>query len=452
MILKRKIYNKLLKWKNEYKGTKAILIEGARRIGKSTVCEEFARNEYKSYIIIDFAICPEEVKNYFNNYMNDLDTFFMLLSAAFGKKLYPGESLIIFDEVQRFPKARECIKYLVADGRYEYIETGSLISIRENVKNIVLPSEERHLKMYPMDFEEFCTALGEEQIIEYIQKCFTDRIPLENSLHHKAMILFKQYMLVGGMPMSVVNFIESHKDFDRSDSEKRDILELYRGDIMKINSQYKNKVLSVFDQIPGLLSRHEKRIVFKEIASGSTAEQYEDTFFWLSDSMISNECFMCSDPNVGLSINENRTYIKCYLADTGLLVSHAFDENELLENEVYKQILNDKLSLNEGMLYENVIAQMLVANGHKLFFYNHYNEEKHRNDIEIDFLLSNNSKLKYRIYPIEVKSSPKYTVTSLKRFKEKYSSRIGECYIIHPRNLSLKEDIICIPPYMTICL
>ncbi|MGN0581519.1 MAG: DUF4143 domain-containing protein [Oscillospiraceae bacterium] len=252
--------------------------------------------------------------------------------------------------------------------------------------------------------------------------------------------------------MSVVNFIESHKDFDRSDSEKRDILELYRGDIMKINSQYKNKVLSVFDQIPGLLSRHEKRIVFKEIASGSTAEQYEDTFFWLSDSMISNECFMCSDPNVGLSINENRTYIKCYLADTGLLVSHAFDENELLENEVYKQILNDKLSLNEGMLYENVIAQMLVANGHKLFFYNHYNEEKHRNDIEIDFLLSNNSKLKYRIYPIEVKSSPKYTVTSLKRFKEKYSSRIGECYIIHPRNLSLKEDIICIPPYMTICL
>lgn len=452
MILKRKIYNKLLKWKNEYKGTKAILIEGARRIGKSTVCEEFARNEYKSYIIIDFAICPEEVKNYFNNYMNDLDTFFMLLSAAFGKKLYPGESLIIFDEVQRFPKARECIKYLVADGRYEYIETGSLISIRENVKNIVLPSEERHLKMYPLDFEEFCTALGEEQIIEYIQKCFTDRIPLENSLHHKAMILFKQYMLVGGMPMSVVNFIESHKDFDRSDSEKRDILELYRGDIMKINSQYKNKVLSVFDQIPGLLSRHEKRIVFKEIASGSTAEQYEDTFFWLSDSMISNECFMCSDPNVGLSINENRTYIKCYLADTGLLVSHAFDENELLENEVYKQILNDKLSLNEGMLYENVIAQMLVANGHKLFFYNHYNEEKHRNDIEIDFLLSNNSKLKYRIYPIEVKSSPKYTVTSLKRFKEKYSSRIGECYIIHPRNLSLKEDIICIPPYMTICL
>lgn len=452
MILKRKIYSKLLKWKNEYKGTKAILIEGARRIGKSTVCEEFARNEYKSYIIIDFAICPEEVKNYFNNYMNDLDTFFMLLSAAFGKKLYPGESLIIFDEVQRFPKARECIKYLVADGRYEYIETGSLISIRENVKNIVLPSEERHLKMYPMDFEEFCTALGEEQIIEYIQKCFTDRIPLENSLHHKAMILFKQYMLVGGMPMSVVNFIESHKDFDRSDSEKRDILELYRGDIMKINSQYKNKVLSVFDQIPGLLSRHEKRIVFKEIASGSTAEQYEDTFFWLSDSMISNECFMCSDPNVGLSINENRTYIKCYLADTGLLVSHAFDENELLENEVYKQILNDKLSLNEGMLYENVIAQMLVANGHKLFFYNHYNEEKHRNDIEIDFLLSNNSKLKYRIYPIEVKSSPKYTVTSLKRFKEKYSSRIGECYIIHPRNLSLKEDIICIPPYMTICL
>ncbi len=221
---------------------------------------------------------------------------------------------------------------------------------------------------------------------------------------------------------------------------------------MKINAQYRSKVLAIYDQIPGLLSQHEKRVVFKEIQEGSYAQQYEETFFWLSDSMISNECFLCSDPNVGLSINEKRTYVKCYFGDTGLLVSHAFDENELLEAEVYKQILGDKLSMNEGMLYENMIAQMLTANGHKLYFYTGYNEEKHRNDMEIDFLLSNNSKLKYKIYPIEVKSGKNYTTSSLLRFREKYNARIGESYIIHPKNLTIKDGIICIPPYMTICL
>ncbi len=351
-----------------------------------------------------------------------------------------------------YPKARECVKYLVADGRYDYIETGSLISIKENVKNIVIPSEERHLNMYPMDFEEFCDALGEEQICGYIRKCFADRMPLENELHHKAMLLFKQYMLVGGMPQSVIAFLESRKDFDRADIEKRDILSLYRSDIMKIDSKYRSKVLTIFDQIPGLLSQHEKRVVFNDVSAGSKANQYEETFFWLSDSMISNECFLCNDPNVGLSINENRAYVKCYLGDTGLLVSHAFDENELLEDEVYKQILGDKLNMNEGMLYENAIAQMLTANGHKLYFYTQYNAEKHRNDIEIDFLISNNSKLKYKMFPIEVKSGKKYSIESLKRFKEKYKARIGECYVIHPRNLCFKNDIVCIPPYMTICL
>ncbi len=453
MILKRKIYDKLLSWKNESNGDKAILIEGARRIGKSTICKEFAQNEYKSYIILDFAVCSDDIKDYFNKYIDDLDTFFMLLSTACGVKLHRRESLIIFDEVQRFPRAREAIKYLVADGRYDYIETGSLISIKENVKDIVIPSEERHLKMYPLDFEEFCIALGEEQMIPYIRKCFDEKAPLERNLHNKAMMLFKQYMLVGGMPQSVIGFIENHKDFDKADIEKRDILELYRGDIMKIRSRYRSKVLAIFDQIPGLLSQHEKRVVFKQISEDSRgAEQYEDTFFWLADSMISNECFLCSDPSVGLSLNETRSYVKCYMGDTGLLVSHAFDENELLESEVYKQILNDELSMNEGMLYENAIAQMLTANGHKLYFYTHYSEEKHRNDIEIDFLLSNNSKLKYKLYPIEVKSGKRYTTKSLLRFKEKFSSRIGECYIIHPRNLLIKDDIICIPPYMAICL
>ena len=452
MILKRKMYVKLLEWKRESKGSKAILIEGARRIGKSTICEEFAKNEYDNYILIDFAKKDKDVEQYFESYLNDLDTFFMMLQAHFGKRLKKRDAVIIFDEVQMYPQARAAIKYLVADGRYDYIETGSLISIKENVKDIVIPSEERHINMYPLDFEEFAWALGEDVLIDCIRDCFNKRIPMDRGLHNKAMLLFKQYMLVGGMPKPVILFVENNKDFYLVDKEKRDILKLYREDVMKINARYRSKVLSIFDHIPGLLSQHEKRVNFKNIQEGSYAEQYEETFFWLSDSMVSNECFMCSEPNVGLSINEVRTYVKCYMGDTGLLVSHAFDENELLEDEVYKQILSGKLSLNEGMLYENIIAQMLTANGHKLYFYMHYNEEKHRNDIEIDFVLSNNSKLKYKIYPIEVKSGTKYTTTSLLRFKEKYKDRIGESYIIHPKNLIVKDDILCIPPYMVMML
>lgn len=454
MILRRKIYSGLKNWKTEAKGKKAILIEGARRIGKSTIAEEFAKKEYESYIVIDFAKKDSVVEEYFNRYLNDLDTFFMLLSVHYGVKLKNRDSLIIFDEVQMFPQARAAIKYLVADGRYDYIETGSLISIRENVKDIVLPSEERHMKMYPLDFEEFAWALGEEELIEYIKKCFKERIPLDRGLHNKAMMLFKEYILVGGMPKPVIAFIENKKDFTECEQEKKDILTLYRSDIMKINTQYKSKVIAIFDQIPGLLSSHEKRVIFNKIQGiqGTSFEKYEESFFWLADSMISNECFLCNDPNVGLSINENRTYLKCYLADTGLLVSHAFDDNELLENEVYKQILGDKLSMNEGMLYENVIAQMLVANGHKLYFYTNYNAEKHRNDIEIDFIISNNSKLKYKMFPIEVKSSKKYSTVSLDRFIDKFRNRIGQSYIIHPQNLVIKNDILCIPPYMTFCL
>lgn len=452
MLFKRKIYDKFLAWKDETKGKKALLVEGARRIGKSTIVEEFAKNEYKSYIIIDFAKASQDIKSYFQQHLNNLDTFYMLLSVQYGVKLYPRESIIIFDEVQMFPKAREAIKYLVADGRYDFIETGSLISIKENVKDIVLPSEERHIKMYPLDFEEFCWALGEEALVSYIRRCFEEKTPLERHIHDKAMLIFKEYMLVGGMPQSIVAYIENQKDFEKADLEKRDILELYRSDIMKIDARYRSKVLAIFDQIPGLLSRHEKRVVFNRIVENSTAEQYEETFFWLSDSMIVNECRRANDPAVGLSLSESDTYLKCYMGDTGLLLSHAFDENELLEEEVYKQILNDKLGLNEGMLYENVIAQMLAANNHRLFFYTHYNEEKKRNDIEIDFIISNNSKTKYKMYPIEVKSGVRYSIKSLQKFNEKYKDRIGGAYIIHPRNLTIKEDIICIPPYMTICL
>ena len=452
MIFKRKMYNRLLAWKRQAAGTKALLIEGARRIGKSTLVEEFAKNEYQSYLLIDFNKVSDSVISAFNNYMNDLDTFFLILSSEYGVKLYPKESIIIFDEIQQFPKARQAIKYLVADGRFDYIETGSLISIKENVQDITIPSEERTQLMYPMDFEEFAWAMNEEPLITYIRQCFDKKVSLEQGLHAKAMLLFRQYMIVGGMPKSLSAYLENNRSFEMADMEKRDILTLYRNDIMKIKSGYRSSVLSIFDQIPAFLSRSERRVVMNRIEKGASFPKYHDTFFWLSDSMIANECFNCSDPNVGLSLNEDRTYVKCYMGDTGLLISHTFDENEISDGELYREILLGKLSVNEGMFYENVIAQMLVAAGHKLYFYTRYNEEKHRNDMEIDFILSNHSKLKYKIFPIEVKSNDKYTIRSLIRFNESFHQRIGECYVIHPKNLCVKEGIVYLPAYMTFCL
>ena len=452
MIFKRKIYDKLLAWKREANGSRAILIEGARRIGKSTIVREFARNEYKSFIFIDFNTASEAVKSAFTNYMADLDTFFMILSAEYGVALYRRESIIVFDEVQTFPIARQAIKYLVADGRYDYIETGSLISIKENVSEITIPSEERKLLMYPMDLEEFCWAIKEEKLVEYIRQCFVDEVPLEQTLHAKAMLILRQYILVGGMPKSVSAFLENDRSFEKADLEKRDILHLYREDIMKIKSGYRSNVLAIFDQIPAFLSRSGRRVVMSEVDKGASFPKYHDTFYWLADSMIVNECFNCSDPNVGLSLNEDRTYVKCYMGDTGLLISHTFDENEIADEQLYKEILLGRLSVNEGMFYENVVAQMLVAAGHKLYFYTKYDNETHRNEIEIDFILSNNSKLKYKIYPIEVKSTDRYTTKSLLKFNEKFHSRIGRNYVIHPRNLKKENNILYIPAYMAFCL
>ncbi|MDE7378552.1 MAG: AAA family ATPase [Paraprevotella sp.] len=452
MIFKRKIYRRLLEWKSNSSNSKALLIEGARRIGKSTIVEEFAKNKYKSHLLIDFNIASNSVKSAFNNYMTDLDTFFMILSSEYNVTLHRRESIIIFDEVQQFPQARQAIKYLVADGRYDYIETGSLISIKEKVKDITIPSEERKISMYPMDFEEFGWAMGQNSLIAYIRKCFDDRIPLEQNLHAKAMLLFRQYMIVGGMPKSVSAYIENNRNFEMADREKRDILTLYRNDIMKINSGYRSNVLAIFDQIPAFLSKSERRVMVSKIEKGATFPKYHDTFFWLADSMIVNECFNCSDPDIGLSLNEDRTYVKCYMGDTGLLVSHTFDENEIADNALYREMLFGKLSTNEGMFYENAISQMLVAAGHKLYFYTRYNTEKHRNDIEIDFLLSNNSKLKYKIYPIEVKSNNRYSTTSLSRFADIFHKRIGTCYVVHPKNLKVENDTIYIPAYMVFCL
>ena len=451
-MFRRKIYDKLLDWKNNCKGTKALLIEGARRIGKSTVVEEFGKNEYKSYILIDFNKVSRVVIEAFETLAGKLDDFFMVLSSEYNTQLHKRESLIIFDEVQKYPHARELIKYFVADGRYDYIETGSLISIKENVKDITIPSEERKIRMYPMDFEEFCWALGNEQILEVIRSCFEKKEGLPNGLHNSAMLLFRQYLLVGGMPKSIDVFVSRSKDFGASDVEKRDILDLYREDIRKIDKKYQAKVQTTFDQIPAFLSKHEKRIILSRLDPNAKADNYEESFFWLADSMICNECFNCSDPNVGLAMNEDRTFIKCYMGDTGLLVSHAFSENDITETNLYRNILFDKLSINEGMLYENAIMQMLTANGHRPYFYTHYNEDKHRNDIEIDFLITEGGKVREKIIPIEVKSSSKFSTVSLERFLSKFRKRITSAYVIHPRNLLLKDGIVCIPPYMTFCL
>jgi hypothetical protein len=452
MIYKRNIYSKLLEWKQNAAGSKSLLIEGARRVGKSTIAKEFGKNEYRSYILVDFNMVSQSVLDAIEYNINDLDTFFVILSTEYSTQLYRRESLIIFDEIQRCPKARQALKYLVEDGRYDYIATGSLISIKENTKDITLPSEERRITMYPMTFEEFAAAMDEELLVDYIRNCFNKEQPLEAGLHRKANLLFRQFMIVGGMPKVVEAFIENDRSFAKADAEKRDILNLYRNDIMKINTPYRSKVLAIFDQIPAFLSKAERRVMLNQIQRGSTFPTYHDTFFWLSDSMMVNECFNCTDPNVGLSLNEDRSFIKCYMGDTGLLISHTFDENDLADNDLYRELLLGKLSVNEGMFYENVVAQMLVANGHKLYFYTRYNEEKHRNDIEIDFLLSNASKVKHKIYPIEVKSKEKYSMTSLDRFIEVFHNRIARSYVIHPKNLKVEGDKLYIPPYMTFCL
>ena len=365
----------MLAWKTECNGSKALFLEGARRIGKSTIAQKFAQNEYASFILLDFNNVSKKIKDNFNN-LNNLNLFYQTLSLEYNVKLYQRNSLIIFDEIQKFPRGREAIKYLVQDGRYDFIETGSLISIKENVQNITIPSEERKIKMYPVDFEEFLIAKGENLLSEYIKQCYADKIPLEQNLHARAMHSFREYMLVGGMPQSVVAYLDNNLDFEKSDIEKRDILNLYRNDIKKAAKRYNSKVSAIFENIPAYLSTHEKKIVLSEIAKNATFDKYDEPLFWLDDSMICNLCYKCNDPCVGFALNKNESAVKCYMGDTGLLVSLAFSENEIANQQLYKSIMDGKLSLNEGMLYENIISQMLIAQGRKLYFYTQYNPEK----------------------------------------------------------------------------
>ena len=304
------------------------------------------------------------------------------------------------------------------------------------------------MKMYPVDFKEFIAYLGEELLSEYIQDCCEKGKAPDLEMHKRSMRLFKEYMLVGGMPQAIVAYKDNDRRFESADIEKRDILELYRDDIKKAAGRYRSKISAVFDNIPSYLSKHEKKVILSEISPGATFDSYDDPLFWLDDSMICNLCYRCSDPNVGLALNKDESAVKCYMGDTGLLVSLAFSENQLAENELYKQIMNDKLSINQGMLYENMIAQMVASQGRKLYFYTRYNPEKHRNDIEIDFLLTNDDKTRYRVFPIEVKSSKNYTTTSLHRFHDIYGKRIAKQYIIHPKTYSVEDGVVKIPPYM----
>lgn len=444
--LKRKIRDKLRIWKQDRQGKTALLIEGARRVGKSYIVKKFGETEYKSYLLIDFANISPQVLDIFENDATDLDLFFNLLSVFYGVKLYPRESLIIFDEVQMYPKARQLIKYLVADRRYDYIETGSLITLKQNVQNIVIPSEEESLAMYPLDFEEFLWAMGDEVLFPYIRTCFEQKKPMGEALHRKTMNLFRQYMLVGGMPQAVEEYADT-KDFEKTDVIKRQILNLYRNDVAKFAKGYESKVRSIFDGIPSQLSKHEKKYTLASIDKEARFREYEDAFMWLEDAKIVNTCFNNTDPNIGLGLNTERLTLKCYMADTGLLFSHAFSDKELTEEEVYKAILFDRINLNEGMFMENIVAQMLRTKGYKLFFYSRSDRESD-NRMEIDFLIGD----KKKICPIEVKSSSYRKHASLDKFVNKFSAKIGTQYIIYTKDLRVEGEIVYLPIYMTGCL
>ena len=446
--MKRKIYDDLLNWKDK-NGKSALLVQGARRVGKSYIVEEFAQAEYESYILIDFNMANQQIKDIFINDLNDLDGFFLKLSTFYNIELYTRKSLIIFDEVQLFPRARSAVKYLVADGRFDYIETGSLISIRENVKDILIPSEEDHINMYPMDFEEFLWALGNEKVMELIRHCFDNMIPLGQALHRKTMDLFRQYLIIGGMPQ-VVESYTANRSFTEIDEIKRRILSLYRDDIRKHGKGYEMKLEAIYDELPSQLKKHNRHFKLSSLKEGARFEEYKNALFWLSDAMIVNNCYNSTEPNIGLNLNRDRTLLKCYMNDTGLLVSHAFNEKSIVSEEIYKKLLLDKLEVNLGMVLENVVAQMLVASGHKLYFYSNPSRDDTASRMEIDFLLAK-SKIsnRHNISPIEVKSAKNYTLTSLKKFRAKYGGQLHTPYVLHTNDLKVVEGITFLPIYMT---
>lgn len=453
--MKRKIYQQLLDWKHDRRGEVALLIEGARRIGKSYIVEEFAKNEYDSYLLIDFSRVNPKVIEFFDLYLDDLDMLFTSLELYGKKKLIPrknptdeASSLIIFDEIQFCPRARSAIKHLVANHRFDYIETGSLISIKKNVKDIMLPSEEHAIEMYPMDFEEFLWAMGDEMMMPFIKMQFEKRKPME-AFHRKALDYFRQYMIVGGMPQAVQTYVDT-RDFDKVDERKRDILSIYRNDIRKYADNQETKVAAIFEELPGQLQKHEKKFRLADLQSHARMRDYSEAFFWLSDAKIINCCYNSTEPSIGLKLNEERTTLKCYMGDTGLLISHAFDERGIVTSELYQKLMFDKLEVNEGMLLENIVAQMLRAAGHKLYFFSKYSAKEADERMEIDFLIAKPTiTSRHNISPIEVKSGSHYTITSLKKCIKKYDKQLATPYVLHDKDLKVEDGIMYLPLYMT---
>lgn len=441
MVLKRKIYESFLDWKANWAGKRALLVQGARRIGKSTIVEEFAKNEYETYILINFQSDLGKVEQLFKNDISDLDTFFRNLSLLYGKRLIERKTLIIFDEVQLFPLARQSIKQLVADGRYDYIETGSLITLKQNVEKILIPSEEKSINMYPLDFEEFLWAKGDTVTADIIRDCFLNLKPLGQVAHRKVLKDFMLYVAVGGMPQAVVELIESN-DFSRVDEVKRDILKLYRDDLKKLDLKYHFSTSLILDAVPSELSTQSK--LFRSVAIGknSRASKTYSSYEAIKDSMIVNIANNCTDPSVGLNRTKDYSTQKIYMGDTGLLVTSIFADSKLpIEESIYKQLIVDKLGVNIGMVMENAVAQALVSSGYELFF--------HRFDrYEVDFLLTSGKKL----LPIEVKSSSYSTHKSLDKFQEKYSDRVKNSYVIYSKDVKREGNTTYIPFYMTMFL
>ena len=364
------------------------------------------------------------------------------------------KSLVVFDEVQMFPQARGLIKYLVADGRYDYIETGSLLSIRQNVEGIIIPSEEEAVSLGPLDFEEFLWAMGEEKLATLIRRQFEALQPLPDGLHRRAAGLLREYLLVGGMPRPAATYVE-HRKFAPVDEEKRRILELYRNDVARFAKGYEYKVVSVLDNVAGQLSKREKKFTLASMGKNARMRGYEEAFFWLSDARIANVCYASNDPGVGLSLNMECSSLKCYMADTGLLVTLAFADGDVTDEGVYRSILRGNIGVNEGMLVENVVAQMLVAAGHRLFFYSQSGKAQKEKRMEIDFLVTRpyaNAACKPRVSPIEVKSPRQYGTTSLDRFKETFGRRVDMQYVLHPKQMQVEGDRVRLPLYMGWCL
>lgn len=440
---KRKLYKTMLKWKSERNGDTALLIQGARRVGKSTIAEEFARNEYKSYILIDFSKVSKEVSDLFND-ISDLNYLFIRLQFIYQIPLYERESVIIFDEVQLQPLARQAIKHLVKDHRYDYIETGSLISVRSRSRDILVPSEETKVDMYPMDYEEFRWTLGDTTTIPLLRTAFEKKMPLGDAVHRKLMRDFRLYMLVGGMPQAVSAYIRTN-NFTAVDQAKRDIIALYEEDFGKIDDSGRAKAL--YDAIPSQLSRNAMRYQVGRAIDKERVDRLENIVKVMDDSMTVNVAYHSDDPNVGLALTKNKEYFKMYASDTGLFVTLAFKDSDITENVIYDKLLNDKLSTNLGYVYENVIAQMLRATGKNLFYHTiPYAEGKKY--YEIDFVIPD----KHKISPIEVKSSGYKAHKSLDEFCSKFSDRIMNRYLIYTKDYKRENGVEYVPVYMTMFL